>query len=144
MQIDVAKRKKEQQKFGVFFDDDYDYLQHLREPEVQNVEWELVAGTVKKPIEEENVKKPSINLPSSVFASEFEEKEGLLRKSAPRYGPRPDWDPDIVAALDDDFNYDDPQNELDDDFMEKAMGDEGNKTNIKLIKHFSHILLILF
>lgn len=121
----MAKRKKEQQKFGVFFDDDYDYLQHLREPEVENVEWELVAGTVKKPIEEENVKKPSIKLPSSVFATEFEEDEGLLRKMAPRYGPRPDWDPDIVAALDDDFNYDDPQNELDDDFMEKAMGDEG-------------------
>jgi protein LTV1 len=25
------KRKAEQRKFGVFFDDDYDYLQHLKE-----------------------------------------------------------------------------------------------------------------
>ena len=26
-------------------------------------------------------------------------------------------DPDIVAAIDDDFNFDDPDNELDDDFV---------------------------
>ena len=29
-------------------------------------------------------------------------------------------DPDIVAALDDDFNYEDPDNILDDDFILKA------------------------
>lgn len=118
----MAKRKKDQQKYGVFFDDDYDYLQHLREPDTQNIAWEYVSGPIKKPIQpDEDIKKPSINLPSSVFASEFEEKEGLLRKSAPRYGPRPDWDPDIVAALDDDFDFENPQNELDDNFMEMAM-----------------------
>lgn len=27
----MEKRREEQRKFGVFFDDDYDYLQHLRE-----------------------------------------------------------------------------------------------------------------
>jgi len=37
-------------------------------------------------------------------------------------GPRPDLDPDIVAALDDDFNYEDPDNELDDDFVAMADG----------------------
>lgn len=29
--MEVEKRREEQRKFGVFFDDDYDYLQHLRE-----------------------------------------------------------------------------------------------------------------
>lgn len=29
-------------------------------------------------------------------------------------------DPDIVAALDEDFDFDDPENILDDDFMAKA------------------------
>lgn len=29
-------------------------------------------------------------------------------------------DPDIVAALDEDFDYDDPDNMLDDDFIVKA------------------------
>lgn len=31
LQLEVEKRREEQRKFGVFFDDDYDYLQHLRE-----------------------------------------------------------------------------------------------------------------
>lgn len=30
-QVEVEKRHEEQRKFGVFFDDDYDYLQHLKE-----------------------------------------------------------------------------------------------------------------
>lgn len=33
---------------------------------------------------------------------------------------RLDLDPDIVAAMDDDFNFDDPDNELEDDFVIKA------------------------
>ena len=32
-------------------------------------------------------------------------------------------DPDVVAAMDDDFDYEDPENELDDDFILKAMGE---------------------
>lgn len=66
-----------------------------------------------------------LNLPSSIFASEFEEAEGMLRKAAPHTGPRPDLDPDIVAALDEDFNYEEPANVLEDNFMEMAMGGEG-------------------
>lgn len=62
-------------------------------------------------------------LPSSVFASEFEEDEGLLRKAAPHLGPRPDLEPEIVAALDNDFDFENPDNELEDNFMELAMGD---------------------
>ncbi|MED6282437.1 Protein ltv1 [Characodon lateralis] len=29
--VDTEKRREEQRQFGVFFDDDYDYLQHLKE-----------------------------------------------------------------------------------------------------------------
>ena len=35
-------------------------------------------------------------------------------------GPRLDFDPDIVAALDDDFDFDDPENLLEDDFILQA------------------------
>lgn len=35
-------------------------------------------------------------------------------------GPRFDWDPEIVAALDEDFDFEDPENQLDDDFITKA------------------------
>ena len=124
---DGDKRKKQQQKFGIFFDDDYDYLQHLREHDDRTVHWEYVEPVNVKPNSNEDAEELSkklINLPSSVFASEFEEDEGLLRKAAPRYGPRPDWDPDIVAALDDDFDFENPENELEDDFVGKALGGE--------------------
>ena len=44
-----------------------------------------------------------------------------------RPGPRLDWDPDIVAGLDDDFDYSDPENVLDDDFMALANTDDGTE-----------------
>ena len=30
--VTADERKEEQKKFGIYFDDDYDYLQHLQEP----------------------------------------------------------------------------------------------------------------
>ncbi|KAM3624375.1 uncharacterized protein V6R79_022624 [Siganus canaliculatus] len=129
--VEAEKRREEQRQFGVFYDDDYDYLQHLKEASGQT---ELVAagpsqsdrGAVHLRKEEEKDEKDgeippaTIKLPSSVFASEFEEDVGLLNKAAPISGPRLDMDPDIVAALDEDFNYDDPDNILDDDFVVRA------------------------
>ncbi|XP_054460944.1 protein LTV1 homolog [Anoplopoma fimbria] len=132
---ETEKRREEQREFGVFFDDNYNYLQHLKEASATA---ELVADAPshvdRRPVhlhdeDEENseevdkvapVQAASINLPSSVFASEFEEEVGLLNKAAPISGPRLDLDPDIVAALDEDFDYDDPDNLLDDDFISKA------------------------
>ncbi|XP_044279231.1 protein LTV1 homolog isoform X1 [Varanus komodoensis] len=127
---DEEKRKEEQRKYGVFFDDDYDYLQHLKEasglselipssiPDQQG----RIVVTAEGEVEEEiqKIPAPTINLPSSVFASEFEEDVGLLNKAAPVSGPRLDFDPDIVAALDEDFDFDNPDNLLEDDFILKA------------------------
>lgn len=45
---------------------------------------------------------------------------GLLNKAAPVSGPRLDFDPDIVAALDDDFDFENPENILEDDFVLQA------------------------
>ncbi|XP_053271978.1 protein LTV1 homolog [Pleuronectes platessa] len=137
--VEAEKRREEQRDFGVFYDDNYNYLQHLKEAVGPT---ELVVtnppNTNRRPVplhdedeeeeeeEEEDTdtdKAPpgaSINLPSSVFASEFEEEVGLLNKAAPISGPRLDMDPDIVAALDEDFDYEDPDNILDDDFMTQA------------------------
>ena len=36
--MEAEKQKEEQREFGVFFDDDYDYLQHLKES-VPTLEW---------------------------------------------------------------------------------------------------------
>ncbi|XP_053238058.1 protein LTV1 homolog [Podarcis raffonei] len=124
------KRREEQRKYGVFFDDDYDYLQHLKEASgpselvpssIPSQQGRIVVTTEGEVHEEiQQIPAPTINLPSSVFASEFEEDVGLLNKAAPISGPRLDFDPDIVAALDDDFDFDNPDNLLDDDFILRA------------------------
>ncbi|XP_069023851.1 protein LTV1 homolog [Embiotoca jacksoni] len=142
--VEADQRLEEQRKFGVFFDDNYDYLQHLKEaigsaelvatghahPDRGAAHLQEERGEEEEEEEDEGdvgSDRPTttINLPSSVFASEFEEEVGLLNKAAPISGPRLDMDPDIVAALDEDFDYEDPDNVLDDDFMSKANGAGG-------------------
>ncbi|XP_015601567.1 protein LTV1 homolog isoform X2 [Cephus cinctus] len=118
--VDTTKRKEEQQKYGIYFDDDYDYLQHLRDVNSLPVEWEQVENPNREKDNKNEV--PKINLPSSVFASTVEEDVGLLNRAAPVSGLRLDLDPDVVAAMDDDFDFDDPDNELEDNFLELANG----------------------
>lgn len=73
------KQKEEQIKYGIYFDDEYNYLQHMRDTNTQSVEWEKV--------EKIPAATPSnLKLPSSVFASEVEEDVGLLNKAAPHSG----------------------------------------------------------
>lgn len=116
---DPAKRKEELKRFGIHYDDDYDYMQHLKKRE-NDVVWEYMENPnqVKNTKGDETKPRNLLVLPSSVFASEFEESEGMLNKAAPQPGPRPDWDPDVVAALDSDFE---DNEELDDDFVMQAM-----------------------
>lgn len=111
----TKQAKEEEHKFGIFFDDDYNYLQHLKESN-HVVEWVPTEPSNKDGKKKE---KDKLTLPSSVFASTVEEDVGLLNKAAPS-GLRLDLDPDIIAAMDEDFNYDDPDNELEDDFMDLA------------------------
>lgn len=122
-ELDSVKRKEEERKYGIHFDDDYDYLQHLKKPGEHAVVWEYVdnQNNSKKCLST----KSKLCLPSSVFASEFEEDVGMLHKAAPQPGPHPEWDPDVVAALDNDFDFDNEENQLEDDFVLKAMcGDD--------------------
>ncbi|OXU28929.1 hypothetical protein TSAR_007434 [Trichomalopsis sarcophagae] len=118
------KRKEEQQKYGVFFDDEYDYLQHLKDVNTLTAEWEKVEPTNKVDVKKPSDKKNEIQLPSSVFESNVEEKVGLLNRAATS-GLQLDLDPDIVAAMDDDFDFDDPDNELEDDFIQLANAEGG-------------------
>lgn len=114
----AERRRDEQRKYGVYFDDDYDYLRHLRDVETVA---ERAADLSDEP-------QRSIRLPSSVFRSAVEEREGLLNKAAPQRGPRPDWDPDVVAALDEDFDFGDEENLLEDDFMVLAGGPQDEES----------------
>nr|CAG4643314.1 EOG090X08PQ [Ilyocryptus agilis] len=121
--IDPAQKKKAQVEFGIFFEDDYDYMQHLKDV-TQTMEWELVEDNANSRVWKapavKGISNYKLNLPSSVFQSQVEEEVGLLNRAAPHSGPRPDLDPDVVAALDDDFNFEDPENELEDDFIALA------------------------
>ncbi|CAG9764118.1 unnamed protein product [Ceutorhynchus assimilis] len=111
------KRIEEQHKYGIYFDDDFNYLQHLKEPQDNRMEWpEHVEDELEKR------KESKIKLPSSVFASEVEEDVGMLGKAAPVSGPQLHLDPELVAAMDDDFDYNDPDNQLEDDFIQLAQG----------------------
>lgn len=113
----VGNPQEEQRKFGVFFDDEYDYMQHLKDlNEIYQVE--MVDRIYKD--EDKPIKSSGLKLPSSVLPSEFEKPVGLLNEAVPVRGPQPDWDPDIVEALDEDFDFDNPDNQLDDDFMQMA------------------------
>lgn len=117
------KQKEEERKFGIFYDDEYDYLQHVKDREVVEHDWEsadkfllerkkvLSQQQQQGQTEEEGeagpsgsgAKKGQLQLSSQVFASKQEEEVGLLNKAAPRSGPRLDWDPEIVETLDDDY-----------------------------------------
>jgi len=172
--LDPEERRKTQVKYGVYFEDDYDYMQHLRsveeyhnvhlsEPINAPVEVDLsdeeddpeglrlfrktsrgFVPIVQQSKEGESSKKPKasaskkeevvnvgdgdMRLPASVFASGKESKVGLVNKGAGNAnpsGPLIGWDPDIVEALDEDFDLDDPDNILDDDFVLKANQDDG-------------------
>ncbi|XP_033737224.1 protein LTV1 homolog isoform X2 [Pecten maximus] len=114
---DFDKKKEEERKYGVFYDDEYDYMQHLRET---NEAYVLEAVDDKRISSKREQQAVKIQLPSTAFASDIETEVGLLNKAAPSRGPKLDWDPDIVAALDEDFKFNDPDNQLEDNFMELA------------------------
>ncbi|XP_077991122.1 protein LTV1 homolog isoform X2 [Glandiceps talaboti] len=118
---DEDSRREEQKKYGVYFEDDYNYLQHLKEPNQDN---ELIPSDKPKippkPSTQTTDQEPKLQLPASAFGSQVEEKTGMLNKAAPISGPRLDLDPDVVAAMDEDFDFDNPDNELDDDFILQA------------------------
>ncbi|KAI4501605.1 hypothetical protein M0802_003482 [Mischocyttarus mexicanus] len=127
--LEKKNRIEEQQKYGIYFDDDYDYLQHLKNVNTLDVEWVHVEPVNIK--EDKKNDGHKLNLPSSVFASNVEEKVGLLNKAAPVTGLRLEVDPDIAAALDDDFNFDDPENELEDDFIALANAGGSDEEDFK-------------
>jgi len=114
----ISKVKEEEREYGVFYDDEYNYLQHLKDR--SEVEHEHDWSEADRFVLEAEERKGLV-LPPTVFGTKGEEEEvGLLNKAAP-VGLDLSLDPDIVAALDEDFDFDDPDNCLEDDFVVNAM-----------------------
>lgn len=117
-------------QYGVDYDDDYDYMQHLKprglggeliladDPMGESSSHDNDDG--KDGFSGEKMSFGKLFLPVEALPSVYEEDVGMLSKGVLPRGPQPDWDPDIVAALDDGIDLDDPDNILDDDFMTMA------------------------
>ncbi|CAF3484116.1 unnamed protein product, partial [Rotaria sp. Silwood2] len=143
--LEVEQRKTEQLKYGIDYDDDYDYLQHLRDPCAPPDEYSVQVNEKEEQVEEEeedddddddddeydidkqeNNQETTVtrfNLPSTVFESKTTNEIGMLNLAAPDSDPKIHWDPDVIAALDDDeYDYNADDNLLEDDFMLKANG----------------------
>lgn len=110
-------QKEEERKYGIFYDDDYNYMQHVKDRDLVEHDWDsadrfLMERKVAKEQQQQqgdqekeaaSSEGAKLKLPSQVFASRHMEEVGLLNKAAPRSGPRLDWDPEIVETLDDDY-----------------------------------------
>jgi len=155
---EAKKRQQieEQHKFGIYFDDGYNYLQHLKEidaheeevAEMDMPEMLKVGGVMIKNEDGEKKNPKKLQLPSTVFASQFEEDVGYFNQAAPDHDPKIHWDPDIVKILDEDsdVDYDDEENFLEDDFFKKANMPEVLiiiMLNISLFKFKQHYIFVL-
>jgi len=119
--------REEKVKYGIYYDDDYDYLQHLRpRGEGMLIMAEDFGPPRPKPKPKDKDGIFGVNLPAEVLPSKYEEDIGMLNKGVLPRGPQPDWDPDIVACLDDDLDLDDPDNLLEDNFITLANEEGGD------------------
>lgn len=76
------ERINEQHKYGIYYDDDCNYLENLKNVEDNRMQWpENVESQLQ-----ERIEKAKLKLPHTVFASEQEEEVGMLGKAAPVSG----------------------------------------------------------
>ncbi|KAK3749693.1 hypothetical protein QZH41_014975 [Actinostola sp. cb2023] len=127
---DVGREEKleERKKFGIDYDDDYDYLQHIKtrtdcmlEPLPENV------TVIEKQKEKNKVQFGKLELPPEAFASVYEEDEGLLNLAA----PAPDSvilifvlcsDDDLIGSDDDERHFPSDEGEDYDGHSEEGSG----------------------
>eukprot|EP00049_Salpingoeca_infusionum_P012964 m.241121 g.241121 ORF g.241121 m.241121 type:complete len:607 (+) comp15317_c0_seq6:338-2158(+) len=102
------KRTQEMHDLGIFYDDGYDYSQHFRSMGTDPSAEVMFADEKKmrkfldaKYMSQFGTTRPQgVSLPADMFASAVEEDVGLLNRQVPHSGPRLDWDPDVMGALD--------------------------------------------
>merc|ERR1712029_308554 len=113
---ELDKIKEEGREHGVFYEDDYNYMQHKKDiskPEYDFSEVDRFLLSKDTRQSEAGKGATSSGVSKKLQAAglqiadptglEDEEEVGLLNLAAPRTGPLLDWDPDIVETLDDAF-----------------------------------------
>lgn len=132
-------RRERQMRYGVYFDDDYDYLQHLRLPEYQQVVWTeapaksaFVGNPEASGGEGECGEKPALLLPSSLFASQVQERVGLMNRAAPDNCPPRSHELDLTGDEFKNLSGSGEESELEDNFVDLAGGvasDQGSSSD---------------
>ncbi|XP_063900203.1 protein LTV1 homolog [Zophobas morio] len=103
------ERKIEQLKYGIYFDDDYDYLQHLASVN-ENISVFRIENTTQPAFV---VDRPNQILPERVF------KEDSVISTVSSSTLQADYDLDVLAQLEDDVVHN-KEWEIEDDFIIKA------------------------
>ncbi|VDK69811.1 unnamed protein product [Litomosoides sigmodontis] len=115
--VQQSTRKKNVEEYdrcGIYFDDGYDYLQHLKEIN-EVIENGVEQSIIRAPVEKTNI------LTNIYEANGYEINAELLKK-----GTLPGEmhiDPHVIADLTGD-EFENPTNDLDDDFVLQASGGE--------------------
>lgn len=119
-------------RYGIYYHDDYNYLQHLRDiKEIQErgiVESFRVGSSASQALLARFSTARLYNASESAELSIDQPRTGNqsnlpLPSMLWVVGPQLVFDWDIAAAMEDDFDYEDFDNWLDDDFMEMANAD---------------------
>lgn len=64
---------KKHEKYGMFLNDDVDYLRHLKDTEKLSVKWEQANGLSNNSKKKDFNELFKLNLPSSIFVSSVKE-----------------------------------------------------------------------
>ncbi|KAL3998456.1 Low temperature viability family protein [Acanthocheilonema viteae] len=111
------KNAEEYDRYGIYFDDDYDYLQHLKE----------VNEVTENATERSIIRVPSgkTNLLTNIFEANGYEINAELLKNGTLLDEM-HIDPYVIAELtaNDGIEFENPTNDLDDDFVLQASGGE--------------------
>jgi hypothetical protein len=105
------KTKAQQAMLGIYYDDEYDYSQHLRDvggadaetieadpKDVENILRSREPSVVDRESKAGGLLAAALGLPNEALPSAEEEEIGLLNRAATSSGPNLDWDPEIVGS----------------------------------------------
>jgi len=154
---ELEKIKEEEREHGVFYEDDYNYMQHMKDLTKPEYDFSEVDRFLLSKDSRQNAPAKQVASSSGVSrklqeagleladptGNDDEAEVGLLNLAAPRTGPLFDWDPDIVETLDDAFDghevvftakdlegmEDDEEDEMDELFKEALAEKEDDDDN---------------
>eukprot|EP01134_Creolimax_fragrantissima_P008095 CFRG8095T1 len=120
---EVNRRKEEQARHGIYYDDEYNYMAHLKNVG-EDPSGVLIAAPKQKGVVVPDMNAPIVDLPADVFPSQNQNEVGMLNLAAPRTGPQLDVDFEMLAQLDDDAEHNEDW-AMDDDFVIVGEGEGG-------------------